>query len=69
MAGFGWVRPLVYVTLGTVFNARSGDLFERLLAGLADVPADVLVTVGRDVDPAEFGPQPAHVRVESYVDP
>ena len=58
---------LVYVTLGTVFNAESGDLFERLLAGLADIPADVLVTVGRDVDPAELGPQPDHVRVEQYV--
>ena len=58
---------LVYVTLGTVFNVESGDLFERLLAGLADVPTDVLVTVGRNLDPARFGPQPAHIRVERYV--
>ena len=60
-------RPRVYVTLGTVFNSTSGDLFERLLAGLADVDADVLVTVGRDLDPADFGPQPDHVRVERFV--
>ncbi len=58
---------LVYVSLGTVFNTGSGDLFERLLAGLADVPTDVLVTVGRDLDPASFGAQPAHVSVEQYV--
>ncbi len=60
-------RRRVYVTLGTVFNSTSGDLFERLLAGLAEVDADVLATVGRHVDPADFGPQPAHVRVERFV--
>ncbi len=60
-------RHRVYVTLGTVFNAESGDLFERLLAGLAAVDADVLVTVGRHLDPADFGPQPAHVRIERFV--
>jgi UDP:flavonoid glycosyltransferase YjiC (YdhE family) len=59
---------LVYVTLGTVFNTGSGDLFERLLAGLAGVPAKVLVTVGRGVEPDELGTQPAHIRVEQYVD-
>ena len=56
------------MTLGTVFNTGSGDLFERLLAGLADVPAEVLVTVGRTIDPAELGVQPRHVQVERYVD-
>lgn len=60
-------RPRVYVTLGTIFNATSGDLFERLLAGLADLDADVLVTVGRHLDPAELGPQPPHVRIERFV--
>ena len=60
-------RKGVYVTLGTVFNSGSGDLFERLLAGLAEVDADVVVTVGRDVDPAAFGPQPDHLRIESFV--
>jgi hypothetical protein len=28
-------RPLVFFTLGTVFNVESGDLFERVLAGCA----------------------------------
>ena len=61
-------RPArVYATLGTIFNSTSGDLFERLLAGLAGVDADVVVTVGRDLDPADFGPQPAHVRVEQFL--
>ena len=57
-------RPLVYVTLGTVFNEP--ELLRRLLAALDDVPA-ALVTTGRDVDPAALGPAPAHVRVEPFV--
>jgi len=59
--------PIVYFTLGTVFNVESGDLFQRVLAGLRDLPVNVVVTVGRDVDPAELGPQPANVRIERYV--
>ncbi len=37
------------------------------MAGLADVDADALVTVGRGIDPDVLGPQPAHVRVERFV--
>lgn len=60
-------RTSVYVTLGTIFNRASGDLFERLLAGLADLGVDVVATVGRRTDPADLGPRPAHVRVERFV--
>ncbi|RYC09574.1 glycosyltransferase [Nocardioides zhouii] len=60
-------RPRVYVTLGTIFNKTSGDLFERLLAGVADLDAEVVVTVGRDLEPAAFGATPRHVRVERFV--
>lgn len=63
----GGDRPQVYVTLGTVFSTESGDLFERLLAGVAEVDADVLVTVGRNIDPTEFGTQPDHVRIDRFV--
>lgn len=73
-----WMRPdpgpqpqpdgSIVATLGTEFNTESGDLFDRILAaiGALDVPA--VVAVGRDLDPARFGPQPPHVRVEQYVD-
>ena len=60
-------RPLVYFTLGTVFHVESGDLFERAVAGLRELPVDVLVTVGNEIDPAELGPQPANVRIERFV--
>jgi UDP:flavonoid glycosyltransferase YjiC (YdhE family) len=57
----------VYVTLGTVFNSASGDLWERLLAGLAGVEADIVVTIGRDLDPADLGAQPPHISIERFV--
>lgn len=59
--------PLIYFSLGTVFNVESGDLFGRALAGLRDLDANVLVTVGHEIDPAEFGQQLDHVRIERYV--
>jgi MGT family glycosyltransferase len=60
-------RPTAYVTLGTIFNKGSGDLFERLLAGLGALDVDVVATVGRDLDPEDLGPQPPHVRVVRFV--
>lgn len=59
--------PSIYFTLGTVFNTESGDLFNRVLAGLAGLDANLIVTVGHRIDPAEFGPQPAHVHIERYI--
>ena len=57
-------RPLVYVTLGTVFNKP--ELLRRLLDGLdGSVPA--LVTTGRNVDPESLGVWPSNVRVERFV--
>ena len=60
-------RPTVYFTLGTIFNQESGDLFDRVLAGLRELPATVVVTVGRSLDPQRFDPQPANVHIERYV--
>jgi UDP:flavonoid glycosyltransferase YjiC (YdhE family) len=59
--------PTVYFTLGTVFNLESGDLFTRVLAGLRDLPINVIATVGREIDPAEFGPQPANIQIERFI--
>ena len=60
-------RTTVYVTLGTVFNTESGDLFKRILAALRELPIEVVVTTGRDLDPHEFGTQPKHVHIERYI--
>jgi UDP:flavonoid glycosyltransferase YjiC (YdhE family) len=66
LAGRG-VRPLVYFTLGTIFNLESGNLFERVLAGLRELRIDVVVTVGRELDPHVLGLQPPNVHVRSYI--
>jgi UDP:flavonoid glycosyltransferase YjiC (YdhE family) len=59
--------PKVYFTLGTIYNMESGDLFQRVLAGLRALPIRLIVTVGRDFDLAELGPQPANVRLERFI--
>jgi UDP:flavonoid glycosyltransferase YjiC (YdhE family) len=59
--------PTLYVTLGTIFPAESGDLFPRLLAAIGSLGVDAIVTVGRELDPARFGPQPDRIVIERYV--
>jgi UDP:flavonoid glycosyltransferase YjiC (YdhE family) len=74
LAGFApdWLSrlpdgPTVYFTLGTIFNQESGDLFRRVLSGLRELPATVIVTVGRSLDPDRFGSQPDNVHIERYI--
>jgi UDP:flavonoid glycosyltransferase YjiC (YdhE family) len=59
-------RPTVYATLGTVVN-RNTDILKAILDGLRDAPFNVMLTTGRDIDPAIFGAQPAHIHVERYI--
>lgn len=59
--------PAVYFTLGTVFNLECGDLFARVLAGLCELPVEVVVTVGDAVDPSELGAWPDRVHVERFL--
>ena len=58
-------RPLVYLTLGTVFS--DARLLTELLSSLAARDVRVLVTVGPDGDPEALGRQPRNVAVERYV--
>ena len=62
-------RPTVYATLGTVFDAYPAGraTFAAILVALREEPCTLIVTVGRDVDPAEYGPQPANVRIERHI--
>jgi UDP:flavonoid glycosyltransferase YjiC (YdhE family) len=66
-----WVRdlpdvPTVCATLGTYMN-RSAEIFQAILDGLRNERLNVILTIGRDQDPAQFGPQPATVRIERYI--
>ena len=58
-------QPVVYVGLGTVFNEPA--IFRAFLAGLRHEALSVIVTVGRDQDPADYGPQPDNVHIERYI--
>jgi UDP:flavonoid glycosyltransferase YjiC (YdhE family) len=60
-------RPVVYVSLGTVFNARARSVFAAVLDALRTEPVTAIVTVGPDNDPEQFGPQPDHVHVERFI--
>ena len=59
-------RPTVYATLGTI-NNRQPALFRAILDALGDVAANLVVTVGRTLDPAQFGPQRPGVHVARYI--
>lgn len=62
-------RPLVYLTFGSVVPDM--ELFPEIYRGaidaIAPLPVRVLVTVGRDRDPAELGPLPENVTAERWV--
>nr|MBA2451985.1 glycosyltransferase [Chloroflexia bacterium] len=61
-------RPLVHATLGTTEVNRTPGLYEAILDGLRDEPVNLVVGVGRQRDPAEFGPQPDHVRIARHLE-
>lgn len=60
-------RPVVYVSLGTVFNAKARDVFAAVLDGLRSEPVTAILTIGTDNDPADFGPQADHVHIERFI--
>ena len=58
-------RPLVYVTLGTVFN--DPELARSVLDALQDLPISIAVTTGPGMDPSVLGQRPANVAAASFV--
>lgn len=59
-------RPIVYVTMGTVWN-RDLDLFNRVIDALRDEPVALVITVGHQNDPDGLGAQPDNVIVRRYI--
>jgi UDP:flavonoid glycosyltransferase YjiC (YdhE family) len=58
--------PIVYITLGTVYN-QNLDVFQALLHGLRDDPLNLVVTVGEQNDAGVLGRQPPNVSVHRYI--
>jgi len=69
LQGLGTRRPLVYATLGTVFNNPAYELpfFPAVLGALGDEDVDVLVALGPGADPTSIGSVPANIHVADYV--
>ena len=42
-------------------------LFQAILDGLRDEPVNLILTIGRDQDPDQFGRQPENVHIERYI--
>ncbi|HET9444556.1 MAG TPA: glycosyltransferase, partial [Acidimicrobiales bacterium] len=60
-------RPVVYVSLGTVFNAKALGVFSAVIEALRDEPVTAILTIGTDNDPAQLGPVPEHIHVERFI--
>ena len=61
--------PLVYLTFGSVAPTAGffPDVYRAAIDALADLPVRVLLTIGRERDPAELGPVPPQVHVARWV--
>lgn len=59
-------QPTVYATLGTTFNQSPGT-FRAILDAFSDGGINLIVTVGRSMDPAQFQPLPDHIKMEQYI--
>lgn len=59
------LRPLVYVTLGTVFN--SVRALADAVEGASDLPVRVVATVGPNGDPEALGQHQDNVHVARYI--
>ncbi len=59
-------RPLVYISLGTVFSDQIA-FFQQCFAAFADTPYQVVLSLGGRTDPAALGPIPANFLVRAFV--
>jgi UDP:flavonoid glycosyltransferase YjiC (YdhE family) len=61
--------PLVPISFGTVvpIDGHYPGLYRDAIDAVADLPVRILVTVGRDAEPAALGALPSNVHVERWV--
>jgi len=67
--GAAATAPLVPISFGTVVPAEGHYpcLYRDAIDALAGLPVRILVTIGRESDPAALGPLPENVHVERWV--
>jgi MGT family glycosyltransferase len=59
-------KPLVYISLGTLFNDRA-DFFRTCVDAFRDAPYRVLMALGKRVRADELGALPEHIKAMDYV--
>jgi MGT family glycosyltransferase len=58
-------RPVLFVSLGTVFHDRL-EFYRMCLEAFGDSPWQVAMSVGSEVDPADLGPLPENFEVRRH---
>lgn len=58
--------PLIYASLGTLYNERP-DVFRNVLQALRDHPGPVLLSIGDRIEPGALGPLPSNAVVRASV--
>jgi UDP:flavonoid glycosyltransferase YjiC (YdhE family) len=68
MAGLG-SRPLVHIAFGSIFGSspQARRIIAAALTGLCSEAVDVVVAVGSQGDPDDFGTWPSHIRIVRYI--
>lgn len=59
-------QPTVYATLGTTFN-QSPATFRAVINAFKDQAVNLIMTVGRSMDPAQFQPPADHIKIARYI--
>jgi UDP:flavonoid glycosyltransferase YjiC (YdhE family) len=66
LAAMGRDRPLLYVTLGTIYTEYP-KVWDAIAGAVSDLDADVLMTIGPATDRSLFDHVPANVRIERFI--
>ena len=61
------MRPLIYISLGTVINDQP-DFYAKCIEALKDLQADVVISCGNAIDREALGTLPESIRMYPYVD-
>lgn len=59
--------PIIHFTLGTAFSSDFRSFFPPVIAAVQALPITLVVTVGWELDPAQFGPRPANVHIARFI--
>ncbi|GAB3456873.1 glycosyltransferase [Streptomonospora sediminis] len=59
--------PVLLISLGTSLFNDQPDFFRSCAAAFADLPWNVVMTLGNGTDPAQLGPLPANVRAHRWL--